>query len=254
MEVLRVHDVTKVYGSGHTAIRAVQNVHLHVADGQVVLIMGPSGSGKTTLLTIAGGLLKPTSGQVAIATQDITKLSESKLPLVRLRHIGFIFQSFNLLEALTAEENVAVPLRAAGVPNTTALKKSRELLQRLGLGHRLKAVPANLSGGEKQRVAIARTLVKNPPIVLFDEATSALDTRTEQDILTTMRAVASHRTTISIAHRLSTIADSDTILVLDQGRLAEQGSHTDLLRRDGLYAEMWARQAQESAEVSEAAE
>ena len=111
-----------------------------------------------------------------------------------------------------------------------------------------------LSGGEKQRVAIARTLVKNPPILLFDEATSALDTRTEQDILSTMRAVASHRTTISIAHRLSTIADSDTILVLDQGRLAEQGSHLELLRRDGLYAEMWARQAAESAEVSEAAE
>jgi len=111
-----------------------------------------------------------------------------------------------------------------------------------------------LSGGEKQRVAIARTLVKNPPILLFDEATSALDTRTEQDILGTMRAVASQRTTLSIAHRLSTIADSDTILVLDQGRLAEQGSHAELLRRDGLYAEMWMRQAAEGEELSEAAQ
>ena len=113
-----------------------------------------------------------------------------------------------------------------------------------------------LSGGEKQRVAIARTLVKNPPILLFDEATSALDTRTEQDILGTMRLVASNRTTISIAHRLSTIVDSDTILVLDQGRLAEQGSHADLLRHDGLYAEMWARQAAENSEdeLAEAAQ
>jgi ATP-binding cassette subfamily B protein len=105
-------------------------------------------------------------------------------------------------------------------------------------------------------VAIARTLVKNPPIILFDEATSALDTRTEQDILSTLRAVAASRTTISIAHRLSTIVDSDTILVIEQGRLAEQGSHADLLRQDGLYAEMWARQAAESSEedLAEAAQ
>jgi ATP-binding cassette subfamily B protein len=111
-----------------------------------------------------------------------------------------------------------------------------------------------LSGGEKQRVAIARTLVKNPPILLFDEATSALDTRTEQDILHTLRAVAANRTTLSIAHRLSTIADSDAILVLDQGRLAEQGSHADLLRAGGLYAEMWARQAAEGEEAEAVAE
>ena len=103
-------------------------------------------------------------------------------------------------------------------------------------------------------MAIARTLVKNPPILLFDEATSALDSRTEQEILSTLRAVAEHRTTISIAHRLSTIADADRILVLDQGRLAETGSHLELLRRDGLYAEMWQRQAAESDELEEAAE
>jgi len=111
-----------------------------------------------------------------------------------------------------------------------------------------------LSGGEKQRVAIARTLVKNPPILLLDEATSALDTRTEQDILATLHRVAANRTSLSIAHRLSTIADADTILVLDQGRLAESGSHAELLRRDGLYAEMWQRQAAERARLEQAAE
>ena len=110
-----------------------------------------------------------------------------------------------------------------------------------------------LSGGEKQRVAIARTLVKNPPILLFDEATSALDTRTEQDILATLRKVAKDRTTLSIAHRLSTIVDSDRILVLEHGRLAETGTHAELLRRDGLYAEMWARQAAESPATEEMA-
>ncbi len=111
-----------------------------------------------------------------------------------------------------------------------------------------------LSGGEKQRVAIARTLVKNPPILLLDEATSALDTRTEQEILATLHAVAANRTSVSIAHRLSTIADADRIFVLNEGRLAEAGSHAELLRLDGLYAEMWTRQASEIEEISEAAE
>jgi ATP-binding cassette, subfamily B, heavy metal transporter len=111
-----------------------------------------------------------------------------------------------------------------------------------------------LSGGEKQRVAIARTLVKNPPILLLDEATSALDTRTEQDILATLHKVSSGRTSLSIAHRLSTVADADRILVLDQGTLAEQGSHTELLRQGGLYADMWARQAEAIEDAAEAAE
>ena len=111
-----------------------------------------------------------------------------------------------------------------------------------------------LSGGEKQRVAIARTIVKDPPILLLDEATSALDTRTEQDVLATLHKVSENRTSISIAHRLSTVADADTILVLQDGRLAESGSHGDLLRRDGLYAQMWMRQAAEAEEISEAAE
>ena len=111
-----------------------------------------------------------------------------------------------------------------------------------------------LSGGEKQRVAIARTLVKNPPILLLDEATSALDTRTEQDILATLHAISEHRTSLSIAHRLSTIADADRIFVLNEGRLVEQGSHGDLLRFDGLYAELWARQANEAEALGEAAE
>jgi ATP-binding cassette subfamily B protein len=133
-----------------------------------------------------------------------------------------------------------------------------DLLSRLpqGLDTEVGERGLKLSGGEKQRVAIARTLVKNPPILLFDEATSALDTRTEQDILGTMRVIASNRTTISIAHRLSTIVDSDTILVIDQGRMVEAGSHGDLLRHDGLYAEMWLRQAAESSEdeLAEAAQ
>lgn len=234
MEVLRVHDITKVYGSGHTAIRALQHAHLHVSDGEVVLIMGPSGSGKTTLLTIAGGLLKPTSGHVAVAEQDITNLSETKLPVVRLQHIGFIFQSFNLLAALTAEENVAVPLRAAGVPNATALKKSRELLQRLGLGHRLKAVPANLSGGEKQRVAIARAFINNPKIILADEPTANLDSKIGHEVMRILceTACQDKRAVVIVSHdsRLKDIAHR--VLTIEDGKLTreETGGHNQTCR------------------------
>ena len=150
--------------------------------------------------------------------------------------------------------NIAYGRDGAGMMEVEAAAKGAaiwDLINRLpqGFDTEVGERGLKLSGGEKQRVAIARTLVKNPPILLFDEATSALDSRTEQEILSTLRMVAEHRTTISIAHRLSTIADADTILVLDQGRLAESGSHFDLLRRDGLYAEMWQRQAAESEEV-----
>ena len=175
MDALRVHNVSKTFGSGHTAVNALAKVSLNVAKGDIVLVMGPSGSGKTTLLTIAGGLLKPSSGTVVIGGQDITKLTEHQLPAIRLQSLGFVFQSFNLLAALTAEQNVALPLLMRGVPNLTALKQARPLLQRLGVGQRLTSLPYQLSGGEKQRVAIARALVNSPSLVLADEPTANLD-------------------------------------------------------------------------------
>lgn len=234
MEALRVHNVTKIFGAGRTAVKAVQGVHLHVQDGEVVLIMGPSGSGKTTLLTIAGGLLKPSSGQVIIAQRDVTKLSERALPLVRLNTIGFIFQSFNLLAALSAEENVAVPLRAAGVASSTALRRSRELLRRLGLGHRLRAVPANLSGGEKQRVAIARAFVNNPKVILADEPTANLDSKIGHEVMQILceTACQDQRAVVIVSHdaRLKDIAHR--VLTIEDGRLTheETGGHNRTCR------------------------
>lgn len=232
----------------------LHGLSFEVPAGSRVAIVGPSGAGKSTIARLLFRFYDPWSGRILIDGQDIAQVTQASLRAA----LGIVPQDSVLFND-TIGYNIAYGRNGAGMDEVDAAAKGAaiaEFIARLPQGYDTEVGERGLklSGGEKQRVAIARTLVKNPPILLFDEATSALDTRTEQDILSTMRAVASHRTTISIAHRLSTIADSDSILVLDQGRLAEQGSHNDLLRRDGLYAEMWARQAQESAEVSEAAE
>jgi ATP-binding cassette subfamily B protein len=232
----------------------LHGLSFEVPAGSRVAIVGPSGAGKSTIARLLFRFYDPWSGRILIDGQDIAGVTQASLRAA----LGIVPQDSVLFND-TIGYNIAYGRNGASQAEVDAAAKGAaiaDFIARLPQGYDTEVGERGLklSGGEKQRVAIARTLVKNPPILLFDEATSALDTRTEQDILSTMRAVASHRTTISIAHRLSTIADSDTILVLDQGRLAEQGSHNDLLRLDGLYAEMWARQAQESAEVTEAAE
>ncbi|NLR72403.1 ABC transporter ATP-binding protein/permease [Novosphingobium sp. ERN07] len=242
-----------VFGYDHDR-EILHGLSFEVPAGSRVAIVGPSGAGKSTIARLLFRFYDPWSGRILIDGQDISQVTQGSLRAA----LGIVPQDSVLFND-TIGYNIAYGRDGAGIDEVDAASKGAaiaDFIARLPQGYDTEVGERGLklSGGEKQRVAIARTLVKNPPILLFDEATSALDTRTEQDILSTMRAVASHRTTISIAHRLSTIADSDTILVLDQGRLAEQGSHTDLLRHNGLYAEMWARQAQESAEVSEAAE
>ena len=232
----------------------LHGLSFEVPAGSRVAIVGPSGAGKSTIARLLFRFYDPWSGRILIDGQDIAGVTQASLRAA----LGIVPQDSVLFND-TIGYNIAYGRDGAGMAEVEAAAKGAaiaDFIARLPQGYDTEVGERGLklSGGEKQRVAIARTLVKNPPILLFDEATSALDTRTEQDILSTMRAVASHRTTISIAHRLSTIADSDTILVLDQGRQSEQGNHADLLRRDGLYAEMWARQAAESAEVSEAAE
>lgn len=225
-----------------------------VPAGSRVAIVGPSGAGKSTIGRLMFRFYDPWTGRILIDGQDIASITQASLRAA----IGIVPQDSVLFND-TIGYNVAYGREGATLADVEAAARGASIsdfIARLpqGFDTEVGERGLKLSGGEKQRVAIARTLVKNPPILLFDEATSALDTRTEQDILGTLRMVAANRTTISIAHRLSTIADSDRILVLDQGRLAESGSHLELLRRDGLYAEMWARQAAESEGVSEAAE
>ncbi|HET9630179.1 MAG TPA: ABC transporter ATP-binding protein/permease [Novosphingobium sp.] len=232
----------------------LHGLSLEIPAGRQVAIVGPSGAGKSTIGRLLFRFYDPVSGRILIDGQDIKSVTQQSLRAA----IGIVPQDsvlfnetigYNIAygrDEATAEDVAAAAHAAALTSLIDRLPKRFET----EVGER----GLKLSGGEKQRVAIARTLVKNPPILLLDEATSALDTRTEQEILATLHAVAENRTTISIAHRLSTIADADTIFVLDQGELAEHGTHTDLLRRDGLYAEMWLRQAAEKEELSEAAE
>ena len=214
--VLSASDLTRRYGEGDTAVDALRGVSLDVPKGQLTAVMGPSGSGKSTLMHILAGLDKPTSGEVTIAGTAISNLSDSDLTKLRRRHIGFIFQFFNLLPMLTAEENILLPLSIAGV------KPEREwvdqLIERMGLTNRRTHRPSELSGGQQQRVAIGRALVSRPTIVFADEPTGNLDSKTSGEILEVLnRSVQELEQTIvmvthearaaAIAHRILFIAD-----------------------------------------------
>lgn len=217
--ILQVNDVTRHFGSGATEVIAVHDVSLQVMPGEVVLIMGPSGSGKTTLLSMLGGLLQPSNGRIQIGTADLTQLNERQLPDVRLRHIGFIFQDFNLLSALSALDNVALVGQLNGRSRSEARQRAQELLEQLGLGHRLNFLPEKLSGGEKQRVAIARALVNKPDIILADEPTANLDSHHGHETMRLLRRIAKEeqRSIIIVSHdqRIKDIADR--ILWLEDG-------------------------------------
>lgn len=216
-----------------------------VPAGSRTAIVGPSGAGKSTIARLLFRFYDPWSGRILIDGQDIAAVTQASLRAA----IGIVPQDSVLFNE-TIGYNIAYGRDGATIDDIASAARDAAIepfIARLpqGFDTEVGERGLKLSGGEKQRVAIARTLVKNPPILLLDEATSALDTRTEQDILDTLLRVSAHRTTLSIAHRLSTIADSDEILVLDQGKLAERGTHIQLLRRDGLYAEMWNRQLSE---------
>ena len=217
---LRVEGVTKRFGAGATEVVAVRNVSLAVAPGEVVLIMGPSGSGKTTLLSMLGALLKPTEGAIHLNGEVISALAENRLPDIRLRQFGFIFQDFNLLSALTALENVAIVAELAGMRNGAARKKAAALLTELGLGGRLNFLPEKLSGGEKQRVAIARALINDPTLILADEPTANLDSKIGHEIMRLLRNIAREqgRSVVIVSHdqRIKDIADR--VLWLEDGR------------------------------------
>ncbi len=232
----------------------LHGLSFEVPAGAQVAVVGPSGAGKSTIARLLFRFYDPWSGRILIDGQDIRSVTQESLRAA----IGIVPQDSVLFND-TIGYNIAYGREGASAADVIEAARGAAILpfiQRLPAGFDTEVGERGLklSGGEKQRVAIARTLVKNPPILLLDEATSALDSRTEQDILATLHRVSANRTSISIAHRLSTVADADTILVLDQGRLAEQGDHVSLLRRDGLYAEMWARQQAEREKLGEAAE
>lgn len=221
MKTLDLHNLTKIYGEGEAKVLAVNAIDLEIEMGEIVLIMGPSGSGKTTLLSMAGGLLKPTNGAIFVNDIEITKLPEEELPKVRLANIGFVFQSFNLLSALTALENVQIIIELAGAKTDQARKKASDILQLLGLERRMHFLPEKLSGGEKQRVSIARALANDPGVILADEPTANLDSKRGHEVMELLHTIAKkeQRTVVIVSHdsRIEDIADR--VLWLEDGKL-----------------------------------
>jgi putative ABC transport system ATP-binding protein len=220
---ISVHHLTKTFGQGDLAVHAVNDIDLDIGAGEVVLVMGPSGSGKTTLLLMLGAMLRPTSGSVLIDGIDLTTAPERRLPALRATHLGFIFQDFNLLSALTARENVELACNLAGTVGRDAHHRATELLDRVGLSERLDFRPDQLSGGEKQRVAIARALANNPTVLLADEPTANLDSGHGREVARFLRRLAEEdgRSIVIVSHddRLREVADR--ILWLEDGTFRE---------------------------------
>jgi putative ABC transport system ATP-binding protein len=220
--VLSATDLTRRYGEGDTAVDALRGVSLDVPKGQLTAVMGPSGSGKSTLMHILAGLDKPTSGEVTIAGTAISKLSDSDLTKLRRRNIGFIFQFFNLLPMLTAEENILLPLSIAGVKPDRAWID--QLIDRMGLTNRRTHRPSELSGGQQQRVAIGRALVSRPTIVFADEPTGNLDSKTSGEILEVLnRSVQElEQTIVMVTHEARASAIADRVLFLADGLIVRE--------------------------------
>jgi putative ABC transport system ATP-binding protein len=231
--VVEAQDVTRRFGEGDTAVDALRGITLGVDRGKLTAVMGPSGSGKSTLMHILAGLDGPTSGTVAIGGTEITGLDDTELTKLRRERIGFIFQFFNLLPMLTAEENVLIPLRIAG--REPDQDWYGDLIDRVGLRDRLSHKPSELSGGQQQRVAIARALVSRPMIVFADEPTGNLDSQTSTEILGLLSAMVEQfdQTTLMVTHDPSAAAIADRVLFLDDGRLVQdigKSSADDIVR------------------------
>jgi putative ABC transport system ATP-binding protein len=220
--VVAARDLTRRYGEGATSVEALREVSLEIARGQLTAIMGPSGSGKSTLMHLLAGLDRPTAGEVWIDGTNVTKLGDTDLTRLRRRHIGFVFQFFNLLPMLTAEENVLLPLSIAG--RKPDLDRYVELLDRVGLRERRTHRPSELSGGQQQRVAIARALVTQPTVVFADEPTGNLDSRTSGEILALLGDTvdAYGQTTVMVTHDANAAAIADRILFLADGRVVKE--------------------------------
>jgi putative ABC transport system ATP-binding protein len=218
---LALEAITKRYDSGRNAVAAVSDVTLEIRPGELMALMGPSGSGKTTLLSIMGGILRPTSGRVIFCGADIGQMTEEDRSRVRLGHIGFVFQHYNLFPALTARQNVEIALDLRGVTGRNRRDQADELLVQMELGDKADIYPGDLSGGQRQRVAIARALAGAPSIILADEPTAALDSQNGRVIMTILRALAHERqrAVVIVTHDNRIIDFVDRTVAIEDGRI-----------------------------------
>ncbi|MFC7443108.1 ABC transporter ATP-binding protein [Laceyella putida] len=231
--VLKAKDVTVVFGQGENQVVALNRVNLEMNKGEFVSIMGASGSGKTTLLQLLGGLDQPTSGEILVSGTNITKMKEKELAIYRRKKIGFVFQQFNLIPVLTAEENVTLPLLIDKKNARIAQQKAQSLLELVGLKERRHHFPSQLSGGQQQRVAIARALITEPSILLADEPTGALDSETSRDVIQLLKKMCGdlEQTCIVVTHDPFIAAYSDRVIILADGMIQNEihlDSHSDI--------------------------
>jgi len=213
--------VTKTYGSGEAQVTALRGVDLDVHRGELLMLVGPSGCGKTTLISVIAAILDQDGGDVRVLDRDLSTMSAGERSRFRGETIGFVFQAYNLLPALTAAENVAVPLLIKGMPRSRAVARAREVLDSVGLGSRTSALPAQLSGGQQQRVAIARALVHEPRLIVCDEPTSALDHETGQTVMELLKSVAqsAERALVVVTHDARIFGFADRIARMNDGRI-----------------------------------
>jgi len=242
--ILQANNLSKCFGSGVSEVRAVNGVSLNIKRGEMVLIMGPSGSGKTTLLSMLGALLSPTSGQIVIDGIDLSSMKAAALAALRARKIGFVFQAFNLLEALNVEENILFPAQLSAEGMLGAKGRLNELLERLELTTRCKALPNTLSGGEKQRVAIARALINRPPIILADEPTGNLDSHKGQEVMMILHDIARDDgcAVLMVTHDPRVEEIADRVLWLEDGALRDRKSEQHSWVKDpvcGMRVDEW---------------
>lgn len=225
MSLVQTENLTKVYGTGQTAVTALNNLNLGINQGEFVAVMGPSGCGKSTLLHLIGGLDTPTNGHVTIDGHKLSGLDDNHLTELRRRHIGFVFQFFNLIPVLTATENAALPLVLDGTKPAEANSKAKAWLERLGLADKLDKRPDQLSGGQQQRVAIARALAMQPQVMLFDEPTSALDPELIGEVLEVMQQLVTEgMTMLIVTHEMGFAREfAHRIVYMDEGRFVEIG-------------------------------
>jgi ABC-type lipoprotein export system ATPase subunit len=219
--LIELRDVAKHYKKGGEVVRAVDGINQEIATTGMVAIVGPSGSGKSTLLHIIGAMDRPTRGEVIVAGKTLNGLPERELTRFRRQTVGFVFQTFNLIPNLTALENVMLPMEFDHVPKPERVRRAKSLLERLGLGQRLKHRPGELSGGEMQRVAIARALANNPPLILADEPTGNLDSQAGQMIYELLKGISSERTVMVVTHAEPLAQMADRILHIRDGRLED---------------------------------
>lgn len=224
--MLQVEHVSHAFRNAQGDVPVLQDINLTIQEGQMVALLGSSGSGKSTLLNLMAGLMKPTEGKIWIAGQDIVRFGENRLAEFRRSHIGFIFQSYELLSNLTIRENVELPLVFMGVRPSKRKEKALRLLEQVGLGEKASLFPSQLSGGQQQRVSIARSLITEPSVIFADEPTGNLDTETEEEVLSILQKLNREMKTtfVIVTHEAEVAEQMQVILTLQQGKLVEQST------------------------------